>query len=136
MLSAEHVARRVRALEEIAAPVPVTLCSSVGAIVRRRDSCAHPSDVDCRIEIADLADRRLIRLAGRLTAAQVHELLVASRGAPGVVHLDLRELVSLDAVGLEVLSGLQRDGARLLQVPAYIQLKLDNLSAKRRRRGD
>jgi anti-anti-sigma regulatory factor len=92
--------------------------------------------VDCRIEIADLADRRLIRLAGRLTAAQVHELRVASRGGPRVVHLDLSELVSLDAAGLEVLDGLQHEGARLLQVPAYIQLKLDTLSAKRRRRKD
>jgi anti-anti-sigma regulatory factor len=89
--------------------------------------------VDCRIEIVESTGHRLLRLSGRLTAAQAHELLEASRGARRPVHLDLRELISLDAIGLEVLHDLQRDGARLLEVPAYIQLKLDSLSSKRGR---
>ena len=47
------------------------------------------------------------------------------------MRLDLRELISVDAIGLEVLHDLQHDGAQLLEVPTYIQLKLDGLSSKR-----
>jgi anti-anti-sigma regulatory factor len=88
------------------------------------------------MEIVDTADCRQIRLAGRLTAAQVHELLEASRVSQSPVHLNLSELMSVDAVGLEVLFVLQQDGARLFQVPTYIQLKLDSLSSKRTTRRD
>ncbi len=84
------------------------------------------------MEIVDQSDHRLIRLAGRLTGAQVHELLEASHDH--AVRLNLGELVSVDAIGLEVLHGLQRSGATFLEVPAYIQLKLDSLSAKQAKR--
>ena len=88
------------------------------------------------MEIVDQPDRRLIRLAGRLADAQVPELLKAHAGAP-VVQLHLGDLISVDRVGLEALDGLRRAGAQLVEVPAYIQLKLDSLAANRvpRRRG-
>jgi hypothetical protein len=79
-------------------------------------------------------DHRLLRLSGSLTEAQSHELLEVSRGTKRPVHVNLRELISVDAIGLEVLHDLQRDGAQLLEVPAYIQLKLDRLSLKRGKR--
>ena len=103
--------------------------------LRWPDSCALQHVVDCLIEIVESTDHRLLRLSGRLTAAQAHELLDASRGAHRPVHLDLRELISVDAIGLEVLHDLQHDGARLFDVPTYIQLKLDSLSSKRGKRG-
>jgi anti-anti-sigma regulatory factor len=86
------------------------------------------------MEIVDHADHRLIRLAGRLTSAQVHELLEASRTSPAPVRLNLGELRSVDSVGLEVLHDLHVRGALLSEVPAYIQLKLDSFSAKRKSR--
>jgi hypothetical protein len=83
------------------------------------------------MEIVDLSDHRLIRLVGRLTAAQVHELLEASRRNPHAVRLNLGELMSVDAIGLQTLHDLQCGGAQLLDVPVYIQLKLDALAVKR-----
>ena len=82
------------------------------------------------MEIVDQPDRRLIRLAGRLADAQVPELLKAHAGA-ATVQLHLGDLISVDTVGLEALDGLRRAGAQLVEVPAYIQLKLDSLAAKR-----
>lgn len=83
------------------------------------------------MEIVDHPDRRLIRLAGRLAEAQVPELLSAHAGAIHGVQLHLGDLISVDTVGLDALFGLQRAGAQLVEVPTYIQLKLDSLSAKR-----
>ena len=89
--------------------------------------------MDCLIEIVDTSDHRLIRLVGRLTAAQVHDLLEACRDSRHAVRLNLSELMSVDALGLEALHDLQRDGAHFLEVPVYIQLKLDALSSRRQR---
>ena len=94
------------------------------------------ANVDCLMEIVDLADHRLIRLVGRLTAAQVHELLEASRASHQLVRLDLSELMSVDAIGLQTLHDIRRHGAELLDAPAYIQLKLESLSAKESKRRD
>lgn len=77
------------------------------------------------MEIVDNPDRRLIRLAGRLTATLVPELLQAHAGAQSVVQLHLGELVSVDAAGLDALRRLRRCGAQLVEVPVYIQLKID-----------
>jgi hypothetical protein len=82
------------------------------------------------MEIVDRPDHRLIRLAGRLAEAQVPELLKVSAGSSLLVRLHLGELISVDAVGLEALHGLKCGGSELLEVPAYIQLKLDTLSAR------
>ena len=89
--------------------------------------------MDCLIEIVDSSDHRLIRLVGRLTAAEVHDLHQACRDSQHAVRLNLSELVSVDTLGLEVLHGLQRDGAHFIEVPVYIQLKLDALSSRRRK---
>ena len=86
------------------------------------------------MEIVDRPGHRLIRLAGRLTGAQVHELFEAARASPRPVQLDLGELISVDQIGLEVLHELQHHGTQFTEVPAYIQLKLDSFSAKRARR--
>ena len=85
------------------------------------------------MEIVDTSDHRLIRLAGRLTAAQVHDLLEACRGRRHAVRLNLSELMSADVPGLEALHDLRRDGANFVEVPVYIQLKLDALSSRRQK---
>jgi anti-anti-sigma regulatory factor len=92
--------------------------------------------VEFLIEIVDRPGYRRIRLVGRLTAEQVHELLEVARGGRRAVHLDLGELMSVDTVGLEVLHDLRHDGARLVDVPAYIQLKLDSLASRRSKSPD
>jgi hypothetical protein len=83
------------------------------------------------MEIVDGSDHRTIRLAGRLASEQVPELLKAHAGSAHLVRLHLGELISVDLVGLEALYRLQRAGAQLLEVPTYIQLKLDSLSTRR-----
>ena len=77
------------------------------------------------MEIVDSSDRRLIRLAGRLTDAQIPDLLQAHAAAGRPVLLHLGDLVSVDAAGLDVLCRLQRSGTQLVDVPVYIQLKID-----------
>lgn len=73
--------------------------------------------------IAQEADRRVIRLAGRLAFPQVPELLHACEGTSRL-QLDLKDMVSADAAGIDALRRIRARGAELLNVPGYIQLKL------------
>jgi anti-anti-sigma regulatory factor len=86
--------------------------------------------VDCRIEVVDQRDHRIIRLAGRLTEAQVPALLEACAETALPIRLDLGDLISFDAAGLQALHSLRQDAVELLAVPTYIQLRLDKLSAR------
>jgi hypothetical protein len=86
---------------------------------------ASGATVDCWIGVVQETDRRVVRLAGRLCAAQVPELLRACAGA-GPLQLDLTDLVSADIAGVEALQRVRAKGATLLGVPGYIQLKLDS----------
>jgi hypothetical protein len=65
--------------------------------------------VDCWIGVAQQTDRRLVRLAGRLSSAQVPELLEACADALPI-ELDLSDLVSADAVGIDALQRLRSLG--------------------------
>jgi hypothetical protein len=86
---------------------------------------ASQKQVDCWIGVVQETDRRLVRLAGRLSVAQVPELLGAcAESLP--VQLDLTDLVSADAAGIEALQRLRGKGATLYGAPGYIQLKLDS----------
>ena len=64
-----------------------------------------------------------MRLAGRLTAAQLPELLGVCEPP---LRIDLTELVSADAAGVEALQRLRDQGALLLAVSGYLQMKLDS----------
>ena len=81
--------------------------------------------MDCWIGIVDNGVRRVVRLAGQLTAAQVPELREVCAGA-GLLELDLKELRSADAAGIEALQRVRSKGATLTGAPGYIQLKLDS----------
>jgi len=87
--------------------------------------------VECWIGVGHDGDRRVIRLAGRFAEAQVPELMqVCAAGGP--ISLDLSELVSTDAAGLEALSRIRDRGAIITGAPTYIQLRLDSISRKSR----
>lgn len=82
--------------------------------------------MDCWIGVVTEADRRIIRLAGRLSVAQVPELLTAC-GEHRRLELNLSDLVSADAAGIEALQRVRGKGANLVGTPGYIQLKLDTI---------
>jgi hypothetical protein len=93
----------------------------------RRQSCDLRSTVDCWIGVVQEQDRRLVRLAGRLAEAQVPELLIAC-GESGPLELDLSDLLSADAAGLDALQRIRARGASLVGVAGYIQLQLESPS--------
>jgi hypothetical protein len=86
--------------------------------------------VDCWIGVVQEGGRRVVRVAGRLGEAQVPELLRAC-AEPGPLQVDLSDLVSADAAGLDALRRVQTRGATWVGVPEYIQLRLDSSSAAR-----
>jgi hypothetical protein len=61
----------------------------------------------------------------------VPDLLRVCGDSTTKLRLHLGNLISVDAVGLEALFRLRQRGVAFLEVPAYIQLKLDAFSAKR-----
>ena len=79
--------------------------------------------MECWIGIVTEGDRQIVRLAGRLSVAQVPELLTACADRAGI-ELDLSDLLSADASGIETLQRLRRKGATLSGTPGYIQLQL------------
>ena len=80
--------------------------------------------MDCWIGVVKQTDRLVIKLAGRLSAAQVPELLTACGDDTGL-ELELTDLVSADAAGIEAIQRLRGKGATLVGVPGYIRLKLE-----------
>jgi hypothetical protein len=86
---------------------------------------ATESGVDCWIGVAQETERRLVRLAGRLSVEQVPELLRVCSNALSL-QIDLSDLVSADAPGIEALQRLRSQGAILLNAPGYLQMKLDS----------
>lgn len=83
--------------------------------------------MDCWIDVIDKTDHRVVRLAGRLTGAQVPDLLEVCVKA--ALEVDLTELVSADCVGIDALQRLLSRGATLVGTSPYIQLKLNSQAA-------
>jgi hypothetical protein len=85
-----------------------------------------PPAVDCWIGVVDGAEHRVVRLAGRLSIAQVSELLrIWADVAP--VELDLTDLVSADLGGIEALRRIRDAGTSLVGAPGYIRIRIDSL---------
>ncbi len=82
--------------------------------------------VDCWIGVDQLNDRRVVRLAGRLSVEQVPELLEACANALRV-EITLTDLIHSDVAGIEALQGLRRRGVLLIGAPGYLQLKIDSV---------
>lgn len=90
------------------------------------------SVVHCRIQVRRENNRVVVHLAGRLAGRGVPELLEACiADEPPILELD--ELVSADAVGLDALLRIEEGGGQLVEVPEYIRLKLNVLARERRR---
>jgi anti-anti-sigma regulatory factor len=88
--------------------------------------------VECWIGVATDSGRRVVRVAGRLSAAHVPELLTACAGGDNVLELDLdlSELVSADTAAIEVLQRVRSKGATLVGTPGYIRLKIDSTASR------
>ena len=89
--------------------------------------------MQCRIDARRNEQRLTLHLAGDLTEEYVPAFLeaCASEGAGLVIELD--ELLSADAVGVDALRRVEERGAMLVALPFYLRLKLDNLENPRRR---
>ena len=81
--------------------------------------------MECWIGVGIEQGRRVVRLAGRLSAAQVPELFQICVNVPDLT-LDLSELVSADVAGVDALQRLRQQGALIACAPGYIQLKLES----------
>ena len=91
-----------------------------------------PRDVLCRIETRRENGKPFVHLAGRLSEAHVPDLLTAcATDEPSVLELD--ELTSADAVGLDALMRLEQRGAELRGLPQYLRLKLEVLEREGKR---
>ena len=88
--------------------------------------------MDCRIQVVQEGDLRIVRVAGRLEDAQVPDLLAACYEADRAVQVDLTDVISIDTIAVEALHRVRDAGARLVGVPKYIQLKLDTLASRSR----
>jgi anti-anti-sigma regulatory factor len=84
--------------------------------------------VDCWIGVDREGSRRIVRLAGRLTDAEVPELLRACAETRSL-DLDLSDLVSADCAGIDAIRRIRLAGASLVGTQGYIQIKLDTPSA-------
>ncbi len=81
--------------------------------------------MQCRIELWTKGKRRMVHLAGRLREPQVPEFLLACAHAPASLTVDLTDLLSADVAGLDALSTIEAQGARLVGTPEYLRRKLD-----------
>jgi ABC-type transporter Mla MlaB component len=87
--------------------------------------------VQFKAEVHDHERRRVVQLAGRLQRDQSAELVRLCDESPKPVRLDLAELVSVDAAGLETLVMLRSRGAELVGASPYLALQLKSAQAKR-----
>ena len=81
-------------------------------------------NMECRIDVTHLGGSCIVSVAGRLTDAQVPDLLRVC-ATPEPLRLDLAELDSANAVGIEALKRLQKGGAQIVGATHFIQLLLD-----------
>ena len=84
-----------------------------------------------KAEVVDDGGRITLRLAGRLDLEQSSELLHLYDETRGAMRLDLTDLLSADAAGLDTLRTLRRRGAGLVGLTPYIALQLDAGSTER-----
>jgi anti-anti-sigma regulatory factor len=87
--------------------------------------------VDCRIEVVRGSAGVVVHLAGRLRHAQVPDLIETCVRAGVPLSVDLSELISADAVGLDALVRIREMGAELAAVPTYLHLKIESLTQER-----
>jgi anti-anti-sigma regulatory factor len=82
--------------------------------------------MECRIQVLEQRDTRIVAVAGQLTAAHIADLLVACGEISSALHIDLTDVIFTDPIAVDALRRLRDGGAQLVGVPGYIQLKLDS----------
>jgi hypothetical protein len=80
--------------------------------------------MECRMQVVERRDGCTVHLAGRLHAGQVAELRALCAAAGGHLQIDLTDLVSADAVGIDALRRLRADGVELVGVARYLRKQL------------
>jgi anti-anti-sigma regulatory factor len=80
--------------------------------------------VQFKAEIEEVGKTRTIRIAGRLGRAEADELRRLCANPRHTLRLDLTDLLSADAAGLEMLATLRDRGAVLVGASPYITLRL------------
>ena len=85
----------------------------------------------CRIQLKREGGRFVVHLAGHLSEAQVPELLAACAEATHPI-VELDELISADAVGLDALVRVEQNGAELVGLLEYLRFEIDALKRKQR----
>ena len=83
--------------------------------------------MDCRIEVVRGVPGAVVHLAGRLGDAQVPDFLEACASAGRPLRVDLSELISADAAGIDALRRVREMGVILDGVPGYLRLKIESL---------
>jgi anti-anti-sigma regulatory factor len=86
--------------------------------------------VECWIGVVTEGNRRVVRVAGRLGAAHVPELLTACAAGEGALEINLSDLAAADSAGIEVLQRARSKGATLVGTPGYILLKIDSAASR------
>ena len=88
-------------------------------------SCAYDG-VDCWMQIVQEGDLRVVRIAGRLTSAQVPDLLAACCQATCSVRVDLSDLLLADPIAIDALRRVRVAGAEMVGLPRYMLAELDS----------
>jgi hypothetical protein len=86
-----------------------------------------------RADVRDSEDLRVIHLSGRLEREQSPDLLRLCDQASKVVQLQLGDLVSADAVGLQTLGMLRRRGTELVGASPYVAMQMEFEQSKYQR---
>jgi hypothetical protein len=86
-----------------------------------------------RADVSDREGLRVIHLSGRLERGQSPELMRLCEQAPQGVQLELVDLVSADAVGLETLGTLRRRGTELVGASPYVAIQMEFEQSKHMR---
>jgi hypothetical protein len=77
--------------------------------------------MECRIQVEARSEACTVSLAGHLRAEQVPELYRLCGSIGSRLRLDLTDLLSADAVGIDALRRLGHGGAELVGVAQYLR---------------
>jgi hypothetical protein len=86
-----------------------------------------------RADVRDREGLRVIHLSGRLEREQSPELVRLCDQALEGVQLDLGDLVSADAVGIQTLGMLRRRGTELVGASPYVAMQMEFEQSKHTR---
>ena len=95
-----------------------------------RGSC-DALGVECRIEVVHGVLGTVVHLAGRLGDAQAPDFVETCANAARPLRIELSQLVSVDAVGIEALLRVRDMGAVFDGLPEYLHLKIESMARER-----